>query len=865
MKRLLFLLLVLLVPFPQARAQTAAFKRSSTNLPFATTIGSSHVFMIDRGGGAAPANVTWNTVTNTIEAQMLAHRPQVDLSADTGLPLLASRAATGLPLRILWLGDSIGDDTYYRTLAVVKRLHRDGVAWAAFNTVDPENYRLNSANDGYDSALDVWYVTANFYRLNSGNSSIWGGTGRGGFTTADTAQFWFLRSATGGVATVSISTDDSSWTDIISVNTAGARAVLCTNVNFTRGSYSIKIAASGGAVNYIWPALLDSQSTAPRLSVANAPGRSVNEFYTAGVASAATLLTNLVPDLIVWQQTKDLTNYSRFTNVNSWFSTYAPQANVLLISPHAGDPTNAIVGVNHEEQQTRMGREIARTNGWAYLDVYHPMPWASVVSNSFSSDGIHFNDAGKRWEAERFMSAVDLRALVAVNNGAVFIAAGNSGSLTLQVPGGYTEPKMTITNGFGIQRTALALGRTPYVDYPNFGGGLGASFVGVSNANFSIMNTGRVAVALFPSGGMGLFPTDETTWPDPGNKTFSSFKFEARSTGGFYGDGSGLTNVPWASLSGVPAGFADGTDDGGVGGGTEYVAASTSIDVATNSGTYTPTVAASQTNTWNLAATNAAAAATNGLAVALTNIYQPKDSDLTTYAGITPSANVQSLLGAANYSAMRTLLTLVPGTDVQAYDADLASLAGASSTALYYRSAANTWSPVTVGIGLSFSSGVLSNTATAGTPGGSANNVQYQSGSAFAGENAFSYDASSDTLTVSNLVAAGTATVGTITTPALNFSTNAFASGYPLDCSKSFIGLATNNTVQLGALSNWIATNVNQVCVYITNTSATPFAVLPPSGAQYMSGGTAPYCTNVWQGVFWSAVGMGTNYFSRSR
>jgi hypothetical protein len=39
------------------------------------------------------------------------------------------------------------------------------------------------------------------------------------------------------------------------------------------------------------------------------------------------------------------------------------------------------------------------------------------------------------------------------------------------------------------------------------------------------------------------------------------------------------------------------------------------------------------------------------------------DADLQTYAGITPSANVQSLLGAASYAAMRTLLDLEAGTD----------------------------------------------------------------------------------------------------------------------------------------------------------------------------------------------------------
>src|SRR4030042_1645217 len=55
--------------------------------------------------------------------------------------------------------------------------------------------------------------------------------------------------------------------------------------------------------------------------------------------------------------------------------------------------------------------------------------------------------------------------------------------------------------------------------------------------------------------------------------------------------------------------------------------------------------------------------------------FNPYDVDLTTYAGITPSANVQSLLGAANYAAMRTLFGLVIGTNVQAYDADLTTYA----------------------------------------------------------------------------------------------------------------------------------------------------------------------------------------------
>jgi len=58
--------------------------------------------------------------------------------------------------------------------------------------------------------------------------------------------------------------------------------------------------------------------------------------------------------------------------------------------------------------------------------------------------------------------------------------------------------------------------------------------------------------------------------------------------------------------------------------------------------------------------------------------FNAYDADLTTYAGITPAANTQSLLAAANYAAMKTLLNLTISTNVQAYDADLTELAALS-------------------------------------------------------------------------------------------------------------------------------------------------------------------------------------------
>jgi hypothetical protein len=82
-----------------------------------------------------------------------------------------------------------------------------------------------------------------------------------------------------------------------------------------------------------------------------------------------------------------------------------------------------------------------------------------------------------------------------------------------------------------------------------------------------------------------------------------------------------------------------------------------------------------------LSGTNTGDQTAASLGLVIGTHVQAYNANLTTFAGIAPTANVQSLLNAADYAAMRTLLGLIIGTNVQAYSANLATFAGIAPAA----------------------------------------------------------------------------------------------------------------------------------------------------------------------------------------
>ena len=495
-------------------------------------------------GISVPASVGTYNITNLLTTIITA--PEVAIVAAAGpfgysanlqlTPRLQQALNSGRSPRLLWLGDATGADT----LEAVQRLFETqflyGLQQSGFQLGAPRYFADNPTGSGKGMFDSAWWN--NCLSLTNGATQTFGGAGRGGFIPANRLNFWYLAGSNRGSGNLQTSPDGSSWTTVMTVNTAqGAAGLRVTNVSLSAGSYSTRVTTtSGGPENrivFLWPDLQNTSSSAAIVAQACGATGSPGSFLAMGTNSIATLLTNTAPDLIVYQQCSSTYNYTNWPAAAALLKTYASNADVVLVSPQISGDTNLESSATDAMfPQVLLDRVIAKTNNWAFVDNWSILNDYSniVTANAFNaSDGtlLHLNSAGQLYAGASLIRQLGLLDHFA----AARVLATNSGSF------------IGITNGADATLASLT-----------------------TTGNGSISSTDPSGNSLLYTNGSITLSNAATHLTETLTNGGANFQSNVVANA-FYGDGSHLTGIS--------------------GGGGGVVAAGANINVATNGTLYT--------------------------------------------------------------------------------------------------------------------------------------------------------------------------------------------------------------------------------------------------------------------------------------
>lgn len=310
-------------------------------------------------------------------------------------------------IRILFIGDSIG----LQSMSKVRKAFNSFSTWPHYQMHAMAGYPYLWGRRGSFGGTPVTVTNIpaldwnglELYYLPSGQSDYWAsGPSLNLFATnADTATLVFYGGATNAILTLAVSTDGSSWTDVITVDESaygGWRQV--TNRTITPGNYQLRLTASGsGNAYYKSPGLTSSTARSSILPYEASGGKTLQDFLAMGTNCIATMLTNLNPHAIVYTQTKNVDTRSGWVAFKWLVDNYATNADVILLS---GQPSTASAAESNTNQgswyQLQTDRVSARAYKWAYVDMTSALADAgrNEKRGLYLSDGstVHFNPAG---------------------------------------------------------------------------------------------------------------------------------------------------------------------------------------------------------------------------------------------------------------------------------------------------------------------------------------------------------------------------------------------------------------------------------------------------------------------------------------
>lgn len=469
------------------------------------------------GSAATAATATWATNSS---ADGL---PLVSVAGDYSAGLFNLQAfdralSYSNQISIVVLGDSIGQDVAFSLWDFFNFSTRFP---AQISTLNPAlSYPLwwNSAVNTRDIP-DLWWASGGVQVLTNTETHFWaGGVGQTIKASGDKMFLWFFGGPTNGTISVSNSTDNVTWTRVVSIDeSALSRGLYYTNVAISSNAYFLKVASVSGYAQYLAAGVENSVLKSTKIHCIPAAGKEYGDFLAMGTNNIATLFTNLKPDLIVWHQIKRVSSRTNMPSIKFLYDAYATNASRVhsvgqaTLLGDSGDTDPRLEGLCE--------REIALTNGWGYLDLW--TPYSNTNRNKalgFAQPGvdeIHFNKIGRKSVSENWMQKMHL--VERLNSTTNFVGGGYvsgnlpvSGNLTVSGFAKIIDPVggTTVITNAGAGVTAITM--QDNVVLKGFSSGT-TVLNGTAGIQLGLANRGDgfggVDGQIYASGGLNLWPS----------------------------------------------------------------------------------------------------------------------------------------------------------------------------------------------------------------------------------------------------------------------------------------------------------------------------------------------------------------------
>jgi hypothetical protein len=324
------------------------------------------------------------------------HSPTLGLNRDkylSGFPRVTAKVRSNLTVRVVVIGDSISQNR--QTLALRDQMiqaygdagslmDKDAASFTS-TTLQMDMLETEPAVEMYDIAkFHGW-----FWSIPDGGV-VWSTNhGNIGTPTRSGAVHWIAH-PNGGPMLIEISTNGGTWGAWKTVDGYAASSV-ARSTNFTANNEPLQIRCSTSTANVSNFLTGFELSSGKGIIYANLGfgGVEISQFIIRPDVNALTL-SNLNPDLVVLTWIDDgwgiLTNGP---NIFSQLNQYAPQADVLWMSPNLVTGQVFYAGQRREEETMRVTCISNRANFWSPMDTLCYGSPDYVRTNNLTSDGTH--------------------------------------------------------------------------------------------------------------------------------------------------------------------------------------------------------------------------------------------------------------------------------------------------------------------------------------------------------------------------------------------------------------------------------------------------------------------------------------------